>query len=81
METDIRLVAKIYRAIGDTSPTTKIDESKCARIATLIAHGGDTDNIEGLIEQYADRIESMPASDFVHMLRKASRVPAEHAEA
>lgn len=74
METDFRIVAQIYRAIGDASSTTRVDESKCERIASLIARDDNRERIEALIEQYADRIDSMAATDFVGMLRnQASR--------
>jgi hypothetical protein len=69
MQTDIRLVAQIYRAIGDSSPMGAIDELKCRHIARLIARSDDRDRLEALVEQYADCIETMSAFEFVDMLR------------
>jgi hypothetical protein len=68
MEPNIRLVAKIYRAIREFAGDAPIDEAKCERIASLIGQSDFATRIEALVEQQADRIQDMPAEDFVACL-------------
>ncbi|HUL65814.1 MAG TPA: hypothetical protein VLW55_14455 [Burkholderiaceae bacterium] len=70
MDTDIRLVAKIYRAIREFSTSAAIDEAKCERIAQLIRASEFPAQIEALVEQHADCIQAMSADDFVASLRE-----------
>jgi hypothetical protein len=72
METDIRLCAKIARAIADFSDASSIDEQKCERIARLIGRSNARDRIEAMVEQYADRIGAMRPDEFVQMLSDAA---------
>jgi len=73
METDIRLVAKIYRAIREFPNGSPIDESKCDEIARLIDSSDLPVQIEAMVEQHADRIRTMRAEDFVAFLRDLIR--------
>jgi hypothetical protein len=72
MDTDLRLVAKIARAIADFSDAYSIDEQKCERIARLIDGSEARDRIEAMVEQYADRIDAMKPEDFVGFLADAA---------
>jgi hypothetical protein len=85
METDIRLVAKIFRAIREFSSGASIDERKCERIAQLIRASACPTKLEALVEQHADRIQAMSADDFVALLREQVvqrlRVEQQHPEA
>jgi len=69
MTEDLRLIAKIYRAIREFSEG-KVDERKCERIAHLITHSDFPVEIEALVEQHADRIQAMRAEEFVGYLRE-----------
>jgi len=69
MDQDIRLVAKIYRAIQDFSDTMRIDQTKCERIAQLIHRSDVSVQLEAAVEQYADRIPAMHPEEFVRLLR------------
>ena len=84
METDIRLVAKIYRAIREFTNGATIDERKCERIAQLIRASACPTKLEAMVEQHADRIQAMTAEDFVASLRekvaRQVRVEQEHPE-
>jgi hypothetical protein len=70
MHADPRLMVKIYRAIQDFPNTTSIDEQHCTRIANLISGSDFPVQIEALLEQYADRIPTMRAGDFVALLQE-----------
>ena len=70
MDTDIRLLAKIYRAIREFSSSAAIDEAKCKRIARLIRASDIPAQIEALVEQHADCIQAMSADEFVAALRE-----------
>jgi len=70
MQPDIRLVAKIYRAIQEFSDSTRVDERECDRIADLIAHSAHPVQVEALLEQYAERIARVHADEFVAFLEQ-----------
>jgi len=82
MAPDMRLVAKIYRAISEFSDEVQIDEIKCARIASLISQSEFPARLEASIEQQADRIHTMRAEETVGFLKEnaARQLAAEQAE-
>lgn len=67
MQPDLRLVAKIYRAIRELGDAP-IDEAKCERIALLIRQNPSAERLEALMEQEADLIQELPADLFVGRL-------------
>jgi hypothetical protein len=75
-QSDIRLVAKIYRAIQDFSSGSTIDQAKCESIARLIAADENRMQLEALIEQHTDRIQTMQADEFVRFLRDEAGRPS-----
>ena len=77
MTQDIRMIAKIYRAIQEFSGA-KVDEHKCERIAHLIGRSDFPVQIEALVEQHADRIQAMRAEEFVGFLHDKVKQRKEH---
>ena len=77
MAQDMRLIAKIYRAIQEFS-NAKVDAYKCERIAHLIGRSDFPLEIEALVEQHADRIHTMRAEEFVGFLYDKVKQRKEH---